>query len=144
MKRRKIGHICAFFYFSLYFAAMVIPRKLPYEQFSSLHSNFIKRTFHQILYYGGPLEPVVNFFLLFPAFAILLIFLGRSRAIWGVAICIVVSATAESLQQLIPGRVSSVRDFALNSAGAVTAMLFYKHFKNHTANNHPPEISKPQ
>jgi glycopeptide antibiotics resistance protein len=104
---------------------MVMPRKLPYEQFSPLHSNFIKRAFHQILYYGGPLEPVANFFVLIPAFAILLTFLGRSRAVWGVAICIALSATAESLQQFIPGRVSSFRDFALNSAGAISAYLLY-------------------
>lgn len=130
MNWRKIGHICAIFYLFLYLAAMVMPRKLPYEQFSPLHSNFIKRAFHQILYYGGPLEPVANFFVLIPAFAILLTFLGRSRAVWGVAICIALSATAESLQQFIPGRVSSVRDFALNSAGAITAFLLYKVFNS--------------
>jgi glycopeptide antibiotics resistance protein len=104
---------------------MVMPRKLPYEQFSLLHSNFIKRAFHQLLYYGGSLEPVANFFFLVPIFAILLGLLGKSKSVSAVLICIALSAIAESLQRLIPGRVSSLRDFVLNSAGAISAYLLY-------------------
>jgi len=132
MNWRKIGQICAISYLFLYLAAMVMPRKPPYEQFSSDHANFIKRAFHQILYYGGPLEPVANFFVLIPVFAITLTLLGKSRIVLALAICISLSAAAESLQQLIPGRVSSLRDFALNSGGAIAAFLlfkFYPHLK---------------
>ena len=125
MNWRKIGQICAIFYLILYVAVMVMPRKLPYEQFSSAQSNFIKRAFHQLLYYGGSLEPVANFFFLVPIFAVLLVFLGKSKSISAVVICIALSATTESLQRLIPGRVSSLRDFALNSAGAISAYLLY-------------------
>ena len=125
MNWRKIGQICAIFYLFLYLAAMVVPRKLPYEQFSSDQANFLKRAFHELLYYGGSLEPVANFFFLVPIFGILLVFIGRSRSLSALVICIALSATAESLQRLIPGRVSSVRDFVLNSAGAISAYLLY-------------------
>ena len=134
MNWRKIGQICAISYLFLYLAAMVMPRKLPYEQFSSEHANFIKRAFHQILYYGGPLEPVANFFVLIPVFAITLTLLGKSRTVLALAICIALSAAAESLQQLIPGRVSSLRDFALNSGGAIAAFLLYKFFGSRKLN----------
>jgi glycopeptide antibiotics resistance protein len=134
MNWRKIGQICAISYLFLYLAAMVMPRKPPYEQFSSDHANFIKRAFHQILYYGGPLEPVANFFVLIPVFVITLTLLGKSRIVLALAICISLSAAAESLQQLIPGRVSSLRDFALNSAGAIAAFLLYKFFGSRKLN----------
>jgi len=126
MNWRKIGQICAISYIFLYQAAMVVPRKLPNEQFVSVDANFIRRVFHQILYYGGPLEPVANFVLLIPFFGILLAILGKSRATLAVTICIALSAWAETLQQFIPGRVSSAKDFALNSGGAITAYLIYK------------------
>ena len=129
MNWRKIGHICAIFYLFLYLAAMVMPRKLPYEQFSPRHSNFIKRAFHQILYYGGPLEPVANFFVLIPIFTIFLKYFGKSNAKNILLACITLSAIAESLQLLIPGRVSSIKDFVLNSLGAILAYFGFNYFK---------------
>ena len=125
MNRRKIGQIFTISYLFLYVAAMVLPRKLPFNQVYSQHANLIKRVFSQLLYYGGPLEPVANFFFLMPIFAISFHLLGRGKAIYAVAICIGLSATAEILQRSIPGRVSSLRDFALNSAGAISAYLLY-------------------
>jgi len=90
--------------------------------------------FHQILYYGGPLEPVANFFFFIPIFAILLVFLGKARALLGLVICISLAASAETLQHFIPGRVSSVRDFTLNASGAVVAFLANKIFNYRKVN----------
>ena len=129
MNWRKIGQIGAISYLFLYLAAMVMPRKLPYEQFSSDHANFIKRAFHQLLYYGGPLEPAANFFVLIPLFGIFLLYLGESKAGSNLLICITFSALAESLQVMIPGRVSSFKDFFLNSSGAAFAFFALKYFE---------------
>jgi glycopeptide antibiotics resistance protein len=125
MNWRKIGHICAIIYLFLYLAAMVMPRKLPNGQ-SSTHVFSFKRIFHEILYYGGPLEPIANFFFLTPIFAALIILVGRTKALLALSICIGLAASAEILQRYIPGRVSSFKDFALNSAGALVAYLLYK------------------
>jgi glycopeptide antibiotics resistance protein len=133
MNWRKIGRICAISYLFLYLAAMVMPRKIP-SGHKHHHVFSIKRLFHEILYYGGPLEPVANFLFLIPIFGILLVFLGKSRAFLAASTCIVISATAESLQHFIPGRVSSLGDFALNSGGAITAFLLYKFFGSRKVN----------
>jgi glycopeptide antibiotics resistance protein len=125
MNWRKVRQICTVSYLLLYIAAMVLPRKLPFSQVYSSHTNLIKRVFSELLYYGGPFEPVANFFLLMPIFVIILHFLGRSKAVYAMAICVGLSAAAELLQRFIPGRVGSLRDFALNCAGVVTAYLIY-------------------
>ena len=113
---------------------MLMPRKLPSGHFPKNHPFSLKRLFHQIIYYGGPLEPVANFFLLIPIFAILLMFLGKARALLALVICISLAASAETLQHFIPGRVSSVRDFTLNSSGAIVAFLVYQIFNNRKVN----------
>ena len=126
MNWRKLWLICTSSYLIFYFAAVVLPRKMPFDQISSTQTGFLKKIFSQILYYDGPLEPVANFVFLIPVFAILLHYLGKSRTIPAVYICVALSASAELLQKLIPGRVSSLRDFFLNSAGAVTAYLTFE------------------
>jgi len=134
MNWRKIGQICAFSYIFLYLAAMVVPRKLPNEQFSTEHFNFFKRAFYQILYYGGPLEPIANFFVLFPLYFILVRNSGKSKSVFGLGTCIALSATAEYVQFFIPGRISSVRDFTLNSSGAISAFLIHRFLRARNAN----------
>jgi len=123
---RKIGQVSAIFYIILYAAAMLTPRKLPSHHSTSANSNFFKRIIHEILYYSGALEPVVNFLFLIPIFAFLILFLGRSKAHLSLTICLALSATAEFLQQFIPGRVSSLQDLLLNCLGAVSAFLLYQ------------------
>ena len=129
MNRRKIGQFGAVFYLIIYVLAMVLPRKLPDEGFDSAQVTFVKRIFHEALYYSGPLEPIANFIFLIPVFTFLVwvLGIGKSPAIALIA-CIALSATAEFLQQVIPGRVSSLRDFALNSTGAILAFLIYRVF----------------
>jgi glycopeptide antibiotics resistance protein len=125
---RKIGQVSAAFYLFIYVLAMVLPRKLPADGFDSAQVFFIKRLFHKTLYYSGPLEPIANVIFLIPVFLFLAWFLGPKRAPVALVICITLSATAELLQRAIPGRVSSLQDFALNSAGAAVAYLSYKAF----------------
>jgi glycopeptide antibiotics resistance protein len=124
MNWRKIVRVTAIFYLSLYAIAMLLPRKLPSEEETS--SNTLQRIAHQLLYYSGPMEPVANFFLLVPVLIFLISILGGGRENISLFICISLSATAEFLQQFIPGRVSSPRDFLLNSLGAVCAFTIYK------------------
>jgi glycopeptide antibiotics resistance protein len=126
MKRGKIEQIGAIFYMIVYMLAMLTPRRLPAHSNSLTHTSFLRRILHEILYYGGPLEPVVNFFLLIPIFIFLVFRLGRSKALLSLAICIALSAASELLQSVIPGRVSSLQDFALNSLGALSALLIYR------------------
>ncbi len=126
MKRGKIEQIGAIFYMIVYMLAMLTPRILPADSNSLTHTSFLRRILHEILYYGGPLEPVVNFFLLIPIFIFLVFRLGRSKALLSLAICIALSAASELLQSVIPGRVSSLQDFALNSVGALSALLIYR------------------
>jgi len=120
MNGKKIGQISAILYTFAYFAAMVAPRSSQ-EQFNS--SGFLSKLLHGLLYYSGPLEPVANFFFLMPIFAFLVFKYGRSKAIMALFICIALSASAEILQILIPGRVSSLQDFILNSLGAFTVFM---------------------
>jgi glycopeptide antibiotics resistance protein len=126
MNWRKIGQICGIVYLILYVMAMLQPRKWPSDQISSSNANFFKKVFSQFLYYEGPLEPVVNLLLLIPVFVFLLNFLGGNKALIAVSICIGLSALAEILQRSIPGRVSSIRDFTLNSSGSIMAFLLFK------------------
>ena len=123
MNGKKIGQICAILYIFAYFAAMVAPRKSQ-EHFNS--SGFLMKFLHELLYYSGPLEPVANFFFLMPIFLFLVINFGRAKAPMSLLICIALAATSEMLQSFIPGRVSSLQDFLLNSLGAVSAYLFEK------------------
>ena len=118
--------ISAIFYLILYAAAMLTPRKLSSHHGALTDSHFFKRIIHEVLYYGGSLEPVANLLLLIPIFAFLILFLGGSKAHYWLAICVAISAIIEIFQQFIPGRVSSLQDLLLNCLGTVSAFLFYK------------------
>ncbi|NBU93944.1 MAG: VanZ family protein [Actinobacteria bacterium] len=124
MNQKKTGQVAGLIYLLCYLAAMLMPRKLPANQIPSSQSNFFKRVFQLALYYSGPFEPVANFLFLIPIFMILLAYLGRSRALLSLVICICCAATVETLQRFIPGRVSSWEDFALNVFGSVLALAF--------------------
>jgi len=124
MNWRKIVRVTAIFYLFLYAIGMLLPRKLPSEEATS--SNILQRIAHQLLYYSGPMEPVANFFLLVPVLIFLIAILGERGENISLFICISLSATAEFLQRFIPGRVSSPRDFLLNSLGAICAFTIYK------------------
>ena len=110
-------------YVSIYLLAMVFPRKVPKDQLDP--SNFLKKLFQDLLYLSGSLEFIGNVFLLVPMLAILIKLFLRLNAVYSLMICILLSAGAEFAQSFIPGRVSSIRDFILNSSGAVAAFLIY-------------------
>jgi len=124
MNRRRLGQIGATLSILLYATAMVIPRRLPKEDLDT--TNFLKQIFHQILYYGGSLEPFANFILLILVFTSLMYLFGRLNALAVLPICLALSATVEFLQRFIPGRVSSLQDLVLNCLGALFAYLLYR------------------
>ena len=126
MNRRRIGKIGAILYTAIYAAAMIVPRSQANEDQSSTHQGSITRFLHSILYYSGPLEPLANFLFLIPIFVFLIFLLGSSKSALALSICIALSLSAELLQRLIPGRVSSLQDFVLNCLGALTAFLMYR------------------
>ena len=111
-------------YVSIYLLAMVFPRKVPKDQLDP--SNFLKKLFQDLLYLSGSLEFIGNVFLLVPMFAILIKLFLRLNAVYSLMFCILLSAGAEFAQSFIPGRVSSIRDFILNSSGAVAALLIHQ------------------
>jgi len=110
-------------YISAYLLAMVFPRKVPKDQLDP--SNFLKKLFQDLLYLSGNLEFIGNIFLLVPMFVILIKLIGRLKNIYALIICLLLSAGAEFAQRFIPGRVSSLRDFILNSSGAVAVFLIH-------------------
>ena len=110
-------------YISTYLLAMVFPRKVPKDQLEP--SNFLKKLFQDVLYLSGNLEFVGNILLLVPMFFILIKLFGRLKDIYALFICILLSASAELAQSFIPGRVSSLRDFILNSSGVVAVFLIH-------------------
>ena len=122
----KIRRFSAAIYFFVYGLGMVLPRTQQVGGSDFAEVFFIRRIFHMILYYGGPLEPIANFLLLIPAFFLLVAIAPRLRPVFVLWFCFFLSAAAEWLQSFIPGRVSSLRDFALNSAGSATAFYIFK------------------
>ncbi len=110
-------------YISAYLLAMIFPRKVPMDQLDP--SNFLKKLFQDLLYLSGNLEFIGNIFLLVPMFLLLIKLYLRLKAVYAVMFCILLSAGAEFAQSFIPGRVSSTRDFILNSSGAAAAFLIH-------------------
>lgn len=110
-------------YTSAYLLAIVFPRKVPKDQLDP--SNFLKKLFQDLLYLSGNLEFIGNIFLLVPMFVFLITLFGRLEDIYALIICLLLSAGAEFAQRFIPGRVSSLRDFILNSSGAVAVFLIH-------------------
>ena len=110
-------------YISIYLLAMVFPRKVPKDPTEP--SNFLTKLFQDLLYLSGNLEFIGNIFLLVPMFVFLIKLFGGLKDIYALIVCLLLSAGAEFAQSFIPGRVSSLRDFILNSSGAVAIFLIH-------------------
>jgi len=110
-------------YIVVYLLAMVFPRKVPKGQL--IADNFLKELLQDLLYLSGNLEFIGNIFLLTPIFVILVKLFARVHAVFALTICILISASAEFAQSFIPGRVSTIRDFILNSIGVISAFILY-------------------
>jgi len=110
-------------YIVVYLLAMVFPRKVPKGQL--IADNFLKELLQDLLYLSGNLEFIGNIFLLTPIFVILVKLFARVHAVFALTVCILISASAEFAQSFIPGRVSTIRDFILNSIGAISAFILY-------------------
>ena len=118
---QKLGSIL---YIAIYLLSMVVPRKVPKDQLAT--TNFFKKILQEILYLSGTIEVVGNFFLLVPLFFIFIYLFGQRKSTVSVSLCILLSASAELIQRFIPGRVNSIRDFLLNSLGAIAAFIFFQ------------------
>ena len=123
VNKRAVLKTSSALFIGVYLVAMVFPRKVPKDQLDP--SNFLKKLFQDLLYLSGNLEVIGNIFLLVPMFVILMKLFLRLKAFYALMICILLSAGAEFAQSFIPGRVSSTRDFILNSSGAATAFVIH-------------------
>ncbi len=115
--------IASIFYLSTYVLAMVLPREIPRREIAS--ESLIQNLFQDLFYLAGNLEMIGNTLLLVPIFLILVRYFGNEKPLLSLAICVFLSACAESIQSVIPGRVSSLTDFALNSFGAFFVFSLY-------------------
>jgi glycopeptide antibiotics resistance protein len=112
---------------------MVMPRKTPTLNGTTSNQHFFQSLIHEILFYGGPLEPVANFLLLVPMFLLLPALSRKIKPGISLAICSGLAAASEIIQIYIPGRYSSTQDFALNCLGAFLAyviLIILTKFKN--------------
>lgn len=128
MNRNGLYKASGAVYVGIYILAIVFPRKVPKDQLVT--DNFLKKFFQELLYMSGNLEFIGNIILLIPIFVILVKLFARVNAVFALTICILLSASAEFAQSFIPGRVSSLRDFLLNSAGSLIAFLLSKAYSN--------------
>ena len=128
MNRNRLYKASGAVYVGIYILAIVFPKKVPKDQLVT--DNFLKKLFQELLYMSGNLEFIGNIFLLIPIFVILIKLFARLHAVFALTICILISASAEFAQSFIPGRVSSPRDFLLNSAGSLIAFLLSKAYSN--------------
>ena len=90
-----------------------------------LDSNFpLLKALHWIVYLGDELVWVLNIFLLVP-FAILLSVINQSWSNSKIFLsCAATSIIIELTQWVIPGRVSDIRDVALNTTGPTIWLVF--------------------
>lgn len=75
------------------------------------------------------LERIVNLVLLAPL-AAFLITLFRMSVRTSLLLCLTTTVAIESIQNLIPGRVSDYKDVLLNSFGAIIAILILARFRH--------------
>jgi glycopeptide antibiotics resistance protein len=109
-------------YIPLLIVGLLLPRKVSVE-LNKESMNLIKRIFHEILFVSGPLEIFANFLLFIPFFfALVFLAPGLLNCRAALASCLT-SGGAEMAQSQIPGRVSSIRDFASNCLGVVIALI---------------------
>ena len=124
MNRNGLYKAGATLYIAVYLLAMAFPRKVPKDQL--IADNFLKKLLQDLLYISGNIEIIGNIFLLIPIFVILVKLFARIHAAYALTICIFLSASAEFAQSFIPGRVSTIRDFLLNSFGVISAFIIYQ------------------
>ncbi len=124
MKLRTLFKSLGLIFIALLLVVMTLPRRIPKDELTT--TNLIKKNLEDLFYVSGTIEVIGNFFLLVPLFFILIYVFGKPRSTLSLIICIVLSAGAELLQNSIPGRVSSPRDFLLNSLGAISALVIYQ------------------
>lgn len=114
-------------YIPLLLVGLLLPRKVSVE-LDTESMNLIRRIFHEILFVSGPPEIFANFLLFIPFFYAL-VFLAPGLNRWAALASCLTSGGAELAQSQIPGRVSSIRDFASNCLGVVMALIVVTAFQ---------------
>ena len=120
---------------SLYVATFVLAVFLPRPDLVNPHSksliaktgSIITSFAHDVLYYGGSLQWLGNFLMLAPLPFLLLMVWGKLKPQILLLIGLLTTITIETTQIYIPGRVSDLRDVAMNNAGVVVSVLYIKY-----------------
>ena len=94
--------------------------------------NPILAALHKVLYLGGSLQWVGNFALFIPVAWLLVKGFPKLSALNIFLICVGLSAMIEIAQLFVPGRVSDIRDWLANSAGAALTIFILKR-QNHSS-----------
>ena len=89
---------------------------------TSNSSNFAAQAAHNVLYIEGYRELFGNFIMLIPVVFLIKKAFPRIKAQSILLICLFITISIEFLQIYIPGRVSDVRDIAVNTLGATIAL----------------------
>jgi glycopeptide antibiotics resistance protein len=106
-------------YIPILLAGLLLPRSASNDY---KPMSMIEKIFYDILYLTGPPEVFLNFLLFIPFFLALLFLNPALSRYWAALISCLTSAAAELAQSQIPGRVSSMRDFLSNCAGALATL----------------------
>ena len=124
MNLRTLFKSLGLLFIAFLLVVMTLPRRIPKGELTS--TNFVKKNLQDLFYVSGTIEVIGNVFLLVPLFFTLIYVFGKPKSTLSLIICIFLSAGAELLQNVIPGRVSSLRDFLLNSLGAISALVIFQ------------------
>ena len=92
--------------------------------------NPILAALHKIIYLGGSIQWLGNFSLFIPVVWLLAKSYPKLSHLKILLICTSLSASIEIIQLFIPGRVSDIRDWLANSAGAAITVLFLRRFQS--------------
>lgn len=127
----KVAGVALSLYVAAFVLAVFFPRPdlvNPYSKSLIAKTGSIITSFaHDVLYYGGNFQWLANFLMLAPLPFLLLLVWGKLKPQILLLIGLLTTLTIETTQIYIPGRVSDLRDVAMNSAGVVVSVLLIKY-----------------
>jgi glycopeptide antibiotics resistance protein len=127
----KVTGFALSLYVATFLLAVFLPRPdlvNPYSKSLIAKTGSIITTFaHDVLYYDGNFQWLANFLMLAPLPFLLLLVWGKLKPKILLLIGLLTTLTIETAQIYIPGRVSDLRDVAMNSAGVVVSVLLIKY-----------------
>ena len=125
MRKQQVLPLALSFASVLLLVALLLPR----PQYAALHTEgFLVKLLREIIFVSGPLEVAGNFLVFIPIFLSLIYTLPQLSIEKLVFLCVSLSGVVEIIQNWIPGRVSSTRDFICNLTGILIAVVAIKKF----------------